>query len=84
MSVNCNAGPAGTDSFTVTVCKNATTYPPLASQRTSVVVSITGTNTANTYYNTSVDFAIGDKISVFIERSASTSAQDVSIQLDLF
>jgi hypothetical protein len=85
MSVNCNTGPGGISNFfTVTVCKNATTVPPLAGERTSVVVSITGTNTSNTYYNTSVDFAIGDKISVFIERSNSNNAHDVSIQLDLF
>ena len=84
MSVNCNTSPGGSNFFKVTVCKNATTLPPLVGERTSVVVSITGTNTSGTYCNTSVDFAIGDKISTYIERSSSNSAQDVSIQLDLF
>ena len=78
MCVSCVTGTSGT--FSVTVCKNASAATP-GTSATSISISMTGGTT--TYYDTSVNFAIGDKLSVYILDSSS-NAQDISIQLDLF
>jgi hypothetical protein len=78
MSVSCATATTGT--FSVTVCKNATAPQP-GTSATSMSISMTGGTT--TYYNTSVNFAIGDKLSVYISPTGS-NANDISIQLDLF
>jgi len=78
MSVSCATGTSG--NFSVTVCKNATAATP-GTSATSISISMTGGTT--TYYNTSVNFVIGDKLSVYILNNTS-NANDISIQLDCF
>jgi hypothetical protein len=82
MSVYCGVAPGTGQSFTVTVCKNATTGASL-SGATSVAITISGTNTEGSYYNTTVNFAAGDYLNVYLS-STNDVLQDVSVQVDCF
>lgn len=79
--ITANKGVTG-DVTTVTLCKNAT-QAIIGSSNTPITVSLTDTNLFNSYYNSTVDFAAGDYISLFITTNSST-IEDVIVQLDMF
>jgi len=80
-SVNLRTAPGGTNSVTWTVRKSTTNVPP--GVPTTMTLTVSGASTTATNYNTSVDLARGDFISV---QSSATggAAQDFILQLDIF
>jgi len=75
--------------MTVTICKNAVSTivggQQVLNGATSISVTLSGSITQGTYYNKSADFAVGDKLSVFVQTSsASCLAADLGVQVDLF
>jgi hypothetical protein len=76
-----NKGISGNNT-TVTLCKNAS-GATIGSSGTSITVSLNDTNLINSYYNSTVNFAAGDYISLFITTNSST-IEDVIVQLDMF
>jgi hypothetical protein len=88
ISVSCNASPGGTNTLVITVCKNPDgtttgTYPVIPNGATSYSLTLTGGSLTGSYYNSSVNFAAGDKLSVYLQTNSSTVG-DMSIQLDCF
>jgi len=82
ISASCN-NLTGTDTVVLTICKNATTGSSL-SNGTSVTVTLTATNKTLSYYNTTVDFATGDYISLYMDATGGNSLQDLIVQVDMF
>ena len=82
LSVNCGTAPGNGNSLTVTVCKNATTGAAL-SNPTSIAATISGTATSGGYWNSSVNFAVGDLLNVYFTTNSNVLA-DVTIQVDTF
>jgi hypothetical protein len=81
MSVSCNV-LTGADNVTVTICKNAVGGSTI-SNATVFTVQLDATNKTRSFYNGSVDFAVGDFVNVFIDVTGST-LHDLTIQLDMF
>jgi hypothetical protein len=82
ITVACNTAAGAPNTVVVTVCKNATTGASL-SGATSVAVTLASTDTFGAYYNTSVNFAAGDLLSVYLS-TGGNALTDVSVQLDCF
>ena len=82
LSVACGVAPGVGKTLTITVCKNATTGLSL-SNPTSIAVTISGTATSGNYYDTSVNFAAGDLMTVYMTTDSTTLA-DMSVQVDCF
>ena len=82
ITVSCNVAAGGSDTLVVTVCKNASTGASL-SGATSITVTLGSAVTFASYYNTSVNFAAGDLLSVYLS-SGGNNLSDVSIQVDCF
>jgi hypothetical protein len=88
MSLACNVSPGGTNSVVVTVCKNTDgtttgTFPVTPNGATTMTVTLTDGNTSVSYYDSSVNYVTGDKISVYLQTN-STVLSDISLQLDCF
>lgn len=88
LTVFCALGPGAGHTTVITVCKNSTgattgTYPVAPNGATSIAVTLSGTPLVGTYYNTSVDFAPGDYLSVHFQTD-SPHIHDVGIQVDCF
>jgi hypothetical protein len=80
--------PGGSKTVVMTVCKNSDgtttgTYPVTPNGATSMAVTLTGSSNTASYYNTSINFAANDKISVYFQTNSSAVA-DVGIQVDCF
>ena len=85
MSVGLTAGPGADNYITITICKNATGAPSaVPSNPTSMTITLSNNTMVGTYYNTSVNFAVGDYLSVHVNSSAGSVAADLSLQVDLF
>jgi hypothetical protein len=82
LSVSCGVAPGVGNTLTITICKNATTGLSL-SNPTSITVTISGTATSGNYYDTSVNFAAGDLMTVYMTTDSTTLA-DMSVQVDCF
>jgi hypothetical protein len=82
ITVACNVAAGGSNTLVVTVCKNASTGASL-SGATSITVTLGSAVTFASYYNTSVNFASGDLLSVYLS-SGGNNLSDVSIQVDCF
>jgi hypothetical protein len=82
ISVSCGTAAGGANTVVVTVCKNASTGGSL-SGATSIAVTLASTDTFGSYYNTSVNFAAGDLLSVYLS-SGGGALSDVSVQVDCF
>jgi hypothetical protein len=83
MTVYAGVAPGNGKNLIITVCKNATTTPPTGGQLTTMTVTLTNTNQNISYYNSSVNFAAGDLLSVYLS-TTSNVLTDVSIQIDCF
>ena len=84
ISVACGTFPiSGSNTITVTVCKNATDSTPLSSA-TSITVTLNSGTLEASYYTTSVDFNTGDKLSVYLDYTIALTLTDLSVQVDLF
>jgi hypothetical protein len=80
---SCAVGPGAGSNATVTVCKNASTGGAL-SGATAVAVTLSGTAAeTSSYYNTSVNFAAGDYLSVYVSIQGNALA-DLTVQVDCF
>ena len=81
MSVSANS--IGSNDVIVTVCKNASAGNSLSSP-TSFTVTLTASPPmlSASYYDSSLDFAAGDFINVYVEPPGGVT--DLAIQLDLF
>jgi hypothetical protein len=83
LMASCAVGPGAGSNATVTVCKNASTGTPI-SGATAITVTLSGTAAETaTYYNSSVNFAAGDYISVYVDIQGN-AFQDLVIQVDCF
>lgn len=83
MSIYVRTAPGVGKSITVTVRKSTTSVPG-SSTATSMTATISGTNKTADHYTSSVDFAIGEYLSVEINGTAGNAAQDLVVELDLF
>lgn len=88
MSVAGSTGPANANSAVITVCKNSNgstsgTYPYTIHGATPITVTLNGTDTFASYYNSSVNFGPGDYLSVYFQTNSGVIA-DVQIQVDNF
>jgi hypothetical protein len=81
--VNMRNAPGAGKSVTVTV-KKSTTGIAGSGVATAMTTTISGTSLSGTNYTTSVDFGQFEYLSVEISGTSGNSAQDVTIQLDLF
>jgi hypothetical protein len=82
ISATCNA--ISGSSATITICKNASpANGDTISNATPFTVTLTGTTLSDSFYNSSVDFAAGDYINVFINVSGN-GLKDLAVQLDMF
>ena len=72
------------DYVTIQLCKNATTSPPTGSQITSMFLTIPYNVNTATFYNSSVDFVVGDRLSVYLFGSSTTAFNDIHIEVDAF
>jgi hypothetical protein len=83
MSIYLRTAPGVGKNITVTIRKSATSVPG-SSTATSITATISGTNKTADHYTSSVDFALGEYLSVEIDGTAGNAAQDLVVQLDLF
>jgi len=83
MSIYVRTAPGVGNSITVTVRKSTTNVPG-SSTATTITATISGTNTEADHYTSSVDFALGEYLSVEIDGNAGNAAQDLVVELDLF
>jgi hypothetical protein len=80
---SCAVGPGSGSNATVTVCKNASTGGAL-SGATAIAVTLSGTAAqTSSYYNTTVNFAAGDYLSVYVSIQGN-ALEDLVIQVDCF
>lgn len=82
MYASLNTAPGSTNTTTVTVYRT-----PVGGSLTATVftVTFTGTDTVKGYYNSSLDLAAGDTISVKVSYTGGSNAShDLTCQLDLF
>jgi hypothetical protein len=80
---SCAVGPGAGSNATVTVCKNASTGTAI-SGATALTVTLSGTAAETaTYYNSSVNFAAGDFVCVYVNISGN-ALQDLVVQVDCF
>jgi hypothetical protein len=77
-------GVDATDFVTVQICKNATTNPPTGTQLTPIFLTIPYPVSSATFYNASVNFAVGDRLSVYIIAHSQYSYNDIHIEVDAF
>jgi hypothetical protein len=84
LRVACQTGPGAGYSTTVTIRRT-----PVGGSIADTVFTITlnDTETTKTFYNGSVDFAVGDKVHVLIKYTGAGSTNlthDISVQIDFF
>jgi hypothetical protein len=82
IAVSCGVAAGGSNTIVITVCKNASTGASL-SGATSVAVTLASTDTTGTYWNSTVNFAPGDYLSVYVS-TGGNNVQDLSVQVDCF
>jgi hypothetical protein len=88
INIACTTGPVGTGAETTIQVYRT----PVGGSRTAIPeyrFGLTGGSTGQGYYNSSVDFSVGDKISVGVTFSTSGGGgqnltHDLTIQLDMF
>lgn len=83
MFVNVRTAPGAGNSLTVTV-RRSTTGTASSGENTLMYATISGTSTSATNYAASVDFAQFEYLSVQLSSSATLSAADLTVELDLF
>jgi hypothetical protein len=81
------AAPISTNSFTVTVQHTPVSTGILVD--TAFTVTISGTTTIDTFYNSSLSLATGDFIHVYLSYvnlggASPNAAHDITVQVDLF
>jgi hypothetical protein len=84
LSVACSIPPGIGKNLYVAVCKNAAPVNGSnADGITSVYLNIDGLATSGEYFNTTVNYAVGDLLNVYLSTNSAVLA-DVTIQVDTF
>jgi Protein of unknown function (DUF1565) len=84
ISAALNIAPGTGQTLTLTVRK--TTAAGVGPTDTAYTITFNATDLAKTFYNASVQFAVGDKLHVYLAYTGGNqdAAHDLSLQLDLF
>jgi hypothetical protein len=83
LMISCATGPGAGSNAVVTVCKNASTGGAL-SGATSITATLSGTAASTeSYYNSSVNFAAGDFLCVYVDIQGN-ALTDLVVQVDCF
>jgi hypothetical protein len=84
LSVACSIPPGIGNNLYVAVCKNAAPVNGSnADGVTSVYLNIDGLATSGEYFNTTVNYAVGDLLNVYLSTNSAVLT-DVTIQVDTF